>query len=324
MKFSVIMPAYNCEKYISQAIESVICQSFDDFELIIVNDGSTDSTYDICLNKADKDSRISCYTLNHNGVSNARNFGISKASGKYILFIDCDDFWQKDLLKVLNNNLKENDELIVFGIKANYFTSDDTLSFTSDELKQGKQPLTIQLDNNINSIFGNYNFSSPCNKVYKKQLICRNNILFDTDCVYLEDLKFNLDYMQHINTAKIVFDNLYNYRLFVDKKQIFKRAFKKPYVNADKLFISIKSFVDKKSIELSNADVLLGISMTAFISEYICSDIKDISLLNKNDNFNCLLKNIKGKFFTVLRLLKILRLTFLEKALIERRYKNAK
>ena len=81
------------------------------FEVILIIDCSKDKSYEICDNIVFCDQRFKVKHLpKNNGVSNARNFGISKASGKYILFIDCDDFWEKDLLKVLNNNLKENDE----------------------------------------------------------------------------------------------------------------------------------------------------------------------------------------------------------------------
>ena len=92
--FSVIMPAYNSSQHISAAVESVLLQNEKDFELIIIDDGSSDDTYEIACGLANNDSRISVKKLKHIGVSNARNHGFDMAKGEYILFIDADDYWQ--------------------------------------------------------------------------------------------------------------------------------------------------------------------------------------------------------------------------------------
>lgn len=98
--FSVIMPVYNVEKYVSQAIESVLHQEFIDFELIIVNDCSPDGSLAICKKYAEKDHRITIISLDKNGgLSNARNVGMSAMRGRYVLFLDSDDWWDEDLLQ---------------------------------------------------------------------------------------------------------------------------------------------------------------------------------------------------------------------------------
>ena len=97
--FSVIIPLYNKEKFIENTIQSVLGQSFEDFELIIVNDGSTDTSFEL-VNKV-KDKRIKTYSLSNTGVSKARNFGIQKATSKLIVFLDADDLWKKNHLKEL-------------------------------------------------------------------------------------------------------------------------------------------------------------------------------------------------------------------------------
>lgn len=96
---SVIMPAYNCEKYIAEAIESVLNQNYTNWELIIINDCSTDNTEQIIKSYQQKDRRIKLINLTQNrGVANARNIGIRNAEGKYIAFLDADDIWQKEKL----------------------------------------------------------------------------------------------------------------------------------------------------------------------------------------------------------------------------------
>lgn len=113
-KFSIIMPAYNVESYIKRAIDSVLNQSEKDFELIVVNDGSTDNTKSICEEYSKK---IILINKKNGGLSDARNEGVKKAKGEYIIFIDSDDFWDKDLLKEINKSLDNNPDVVRFQIR---------------------------------------------------------------------------------------------------------------------------------------------------------------------------------------------------------------
>ncbi len=98
-KISVVMPVYNAERFLRDAIDSVLCQSFEDFELIVIDDCSTDSSYEILREYERKDSRVRVYKNEENkGVSFTRNFGVSKAKSEYIALIDSDDMWRKDKL----------------------------------------------------------------------------------------------------------------------------------------------------------------------------------------------------------------------------------
>ena len=95
-KFSVIIPVYNVEKYIRRCITSVINQTFKDYEIIVINDGSTDNSIEIA-----KEFPVKIINSPHVSVSEARNLGVKKAKGEYILFLDSDDYWDNDLLKKL-------------------------------------------------------------------------------------------------------------------------------------------------------------------------------------------------------------------------------
>jgi glycosyltransferase involved in cell wall biosynthesis len=111
MIFSIIMPAFNAEKTITKSIESTVKQTFDDWELIIINDGSTDSTLKIITSFQQLDSRIKLINLlNNKGLSNARNEGILNAKGDFITFLDSDDLWHKDKLKIQNDFHSRNPE----------------------------------------------------------------------------------------------------------------------------------------------------------------------------------------------------------------------
>lgn len=125
--FSIIMPVYNVEKYVSQAIESVLSQSYGDFELIIVNDCSPDNSLSICESYAEKDKRIRIISLSQNGgLSNARNVGMRSMRGDYVLFLDSDDWWEPNLLETVSRAAeKTHPEMIFFGYADEWYSLDD-------------------------------------------------------------------------------------------------------------------------------------------------------------------------------------------------------
>lgn len=112
---SIIMPAYNCQRFISQAIESVLAQTYDDWELLIVDDNSNDSSFEIAQCYAAEDRRIKLHQLYSNsGAAAARNFAIDNSQGRYLAFLDCDDIWYPDLLESLLRFMRDNDYHFVY------------------------------------------------------------------------------------------------------------------------------------------------------------------------------------------------------------------
>ena len=313
MKFSIIMPTYNCEKYVGEAVNSVLEQIVGDFELIIVDDGSKDRTFDICKRLSAGRNNVHLFAAEHGGVSKARNFGLAKASGDYVLFVDCDDTWEKDLLESVCSLLDEKSELVLFGMGHDYYLSDDSFQYHQANLGDCGQVEVIEIDENVNKLISAYNMSSPCNKVYKRELIEKNSLAFSERCVYLEDLKFNFDYLQHITAFKLLRRDLYHYRLFTDKKQMLKRNFGEPFVNADELYISAKVFVESRGVEFKDSNVIVGILLTAYINELLArsesASAKELNellkALNKNKSFCSLIKVAKGKFNKLVNFLRI-------------------
>lgn len=115
MKFSIIIPVYNSEKYLNRCIESVLKQTYNNFEIIIINDGSTDNSKKF-LKKYEPNKKIKIITQANHGVSYSRNIGIKESTGDYILFLDSDDFYEKHILEKLNKTIT-NEEIIKFGYK---------------------------------------------------------------------------------------------------------------------------------------------------------------------------------------------------------------
>ena len=115
LKLSIIIPVYNCEKYVSQAIDSIIHNSFHDYEIIIINDGSNDHTYTVCSSYLKKYQNIKIINQDNLGVSSARNRGIQESQGQYIMFLDADDVYIKGFFNEnLMNELNKNYDILAF------------------------------------------------------------------------------------------------------------------------------------------------------------------------------------------------------------------
>jgi len=200
-KFSIIVPVYNCQDYIARCIESVLNQNTKDIELILINDGSTDNTANI-IKEYKKDSElIKVINKKNEGVSKARNEGLKKATGKYILFLDSDDYLNENYIKEINEILKKNKnvELINFG----FYSDVEDMEFNNlsrDEItykeKFYKDKKSIKKD--FVELWDNTMLYNIWNKVYVKKIIDENNIKFPKSN-WGEDIEFNRSYLNVIN-----------------------------------------------------------------------------------------------------------------------------
>lgn len=210
---SVIMPVYNSDQYISEAIESVLKQSMPDFELILVDDGSTDSSGIICDQFKKKDVRIKVIHKTNGGVSSARNIGIYESVGEYITFIDNDDIYDKDFLKVLISAMKSADADLSKAGRKNI-----KITFNNKILGQTESTYKdICMDYETFSAYypeikksGVY--SSIWNGIYKRSIILENKILFDESVRHgNEDIIFNSVYSVYCKKIIFVKDLLYTH-----------------------------------------------------------------------------------------------------------------
>ena len=107
-KISVIIPIYNKSATLKKCIDSILNQEYQNLELILVDDGSSDDSFDICIGYAEKDSRVKVFKKENGGVSSARNFGLKVASGEFVQFVDADDFLEKNMCSKFYTNIKRN------------------------------------------------------------------------------------------------------------------------------------------------------------------------------------------------------------------------
>lgn len=160
MKISVIVPIYNVEKYLVKCIDSLVNQTYHDLEIILVNDGSTDSSEDIIKQYAEKDNRILALNKNNGGLSDARNYGLKYATGDYCLFIDSDDYLALNALELCVNKINETGaDIVCFDMI--YVYSDHTVFASGGDFN------LISFKKNPNAILIN---NSACNKMFKRNL----------------------------------------------------------------------------------------------------------------------------------------------------------
>lgn len=211
VKLSVIIPVYNCEKYIRQCVEALINQTLYQCEFIFINDGSYDNSLSILLEYKELDSRIRVITQKNQGVSVARNRGLREAIGDYIGFVDGDDYIENDYFERLYNTSKKNKSDIVF---ANWKSMQDG----HGNILRLPFEKNINLDKNymkenIYQFFiENDSLNSVCNKIYKRSLIINNKIMFPKWVALGEDAAFNIKAFTHANNCYYLDYAGYHYR----------------------------------------------------------------------------------------------------------------
>lgn len=206
-KISVIVPVYNAQKTIEKCIKSILVQTYSNLEIIVVNDGSKDKTGEICEEIAKCDSRIKYYYKENTGVSMTRNFGLEKATGDYISFIDSDDFLEKNMYENMIKEINNADILI-----CNCFIINDNKKINNDiEIKNNSYETLEKMIKDISDKEINRYVNPPWNKLIKRHIIVSNNILFDSKISLGEDLLFNLTCMKDAKEIKTIDKRLYNY-----------------------------------------------------------------------------------------------------------------
>lgn len=205
-RISVIVPIYNSEKYLEQCINSILHQTYKDFELILVNDGSDDRSGEICEKYEQQDKRIRYIWRENSGVSSTRNLGMSIAVGEYITFVDSDDFIGPYILDRLLDNPAD------FSM-CGYELYDDL------KKKIQKQYLCDKFDGNIHDFTEKISdylsppfLLGPCFKLFKKQIIKDNEIEFPLDLSYGEDAIFVLSYLMFCEKISVSSYIGYSYR----------------------------------------------------------------------------------------------------------------
>ena len=255
MEISIIVPVYNVKPYLERCIKSIINQTFEDFELIIVDDGSTDGCSEMCDKYASTDNRVRVIHQINGGLSAARNAGLDIANGKYIVFADSDDFLKPKLLEKAHATIEKGYDLVSFcfeycfnesplkpfvfsgaGKEYSFYDSYDTLQYIVSVLLSHKTPW------------------EAWDQIFRKDIIDKYHLRFAPNKeIFAEDLHFYLCYITHVKKMYVLKDYLYNYMRRNDSiiGCSLRESNLNRFTNLSKSVLEYYSFIDSSS-ELVN------------------------------------------------------------------------
>lgn len=194
-KISIIVPVYNAEKYLRQCLDSILKQSFKDFEVLLIDDGSKDRSGKICDEYAEKDKRISVWHQENQGVSVARNVGLEHAQGEWIYFPDSDDIVVENALEIMMKMCVEDIDYVICGYEV--YDEDGNCSYTIPE----RQERVISREDALMEMFASTDYRYQgylWNKLFRASIIRDNNSRFVKGIKFNEDRLYNVEYLCRI------------------------------------------------------------------------------------------------------------------------------
>ena len=251
-KISIIVPVYNVKKYLKRCIDSILAQSFKDFQVILVDDGSNDGSGKVCDQYAREDKRVHVLHKVNGGVSSARNAGLEIASGKYVIFCDGDDSWKPDLLENVYNVINErNVDSVVF----NYTRIEDLGEKKESHFSLGLYEFerdSKKIEYLIKEFMMYKHGYEVWTRLFRREIIEENHILFCLTCNnFAEDIGFIMKYILYSKNFFVIDECYYNY-----------------YVNSGSMMDRSKKIVRLNEINEVSYYVCESISSDDFSEEY--------------------------------------------------------
>ena len=259
-KVSIIIPCYNVEEYIEKCIKSVLNQTYENLEVILIDDGSTDNTNQVILKTTMNKENIKYITNKNAGVSNARNTGIKAATGDYIMFIDSDDYISSNMIKNMQKLMERyNTDLVKCNIKKEYISRQKTEKVKPIYSKVRYIQSSSFCNTIHKKILSTETMNSACASIYKTKIIKENNLLFREDIHNGEDAIFFMNYIDNSKSIVYTPTAYYNYTikntgltgtaLSMEKLWSSKLEFIKELRNKEKKWkLSKYNYVNKKII----------------------------------------------------------------------------
>lgn len=313
---SIIIPVYNSEKYINKCINSIINQSYKNIEIILINDGSTDKSGEICDYYSRVDSRIIVKHKKNEGATIARNIGLKNSNGKYVTFVDSDDWIDKDyILNMVNIIIDKNCDLVICNNKEVYITKEE-IKYIDRKLDfKGKINICEKLEPNlfINGLV------HPCwGKLYRMDLIKNNNLNF-TNIKLSEDTVFNLQYLKLCKLIYMLEDSLYFYAHYDNHCSITSKAYEDIFENYLVVHEQFNKYIDRykdnEYEEVINKTMYAqyyNAIIKVLLAEYMKPKVKK-KILNKALNNRIILNTFKTKQ-------DVNKVNFINKIIIKRKY----
>ena len=211
-KISIIIPVYNVQPYLERCIKSILKQTYSNWECLIIDDGSTDQSGQLCDIFASKDNRVTVFHKENEGLGLTRNYGIERATGDYICFVDSDDFLEEEALDYLVSTMaKEVCDLVI----GNFYYLDKAVNLPLTKGRYEGKSVEYEI---ISRMIGgqpgrnDYLTTSACGKLYKREIIEEHNLRFLSERKLIwEDLVFNMDYLSECNSVYLSDKPIYRY-----------------------------------------------------------------------------------------------------------------
>ena len=270
---SVIVPVYNAEKYLERCLKSILSQTFKDFELILVDDGSPDSCGEICDHYAKLDSRVHVVHQENQGVSAARQTGLDAAEGEYVIFADPDDWVESIMLEELLRQAET--------VKADVVICDMVReSLVNGVVKEHyfeQRPRTLKPQDIVSQLLLGELYGSTCNKLYRVKTLKKKGIFFPVGVNYCEDLWFNCKLFMH-SDLKVSYKNkaYYHYDLYSNDSSLTRKINLSTMRDYLKLVDFIDNNLDKAIFSYELKWIKFNAKKTAFRTDCNTSEFYSI------------------------------------------------
>lgn len=298
---SVIVPVYNTSKYLEECITSIIEQTYKDFELILIDDGSKDNSLQILKKYELMDKRVKVYSQANHGVSYTRNRGIDLAMGDYIMFVDSDDWIESNTLQTLIEAMKKYN---VDAVRCNYFVNgeqEETIGndfFEKDEIVYDKEQIREKI---IPALLSNRMKSFSVLYLIRIDIL-KENIYYDEKIHMLEDQIFCLKLLSNIKKIAFILIPLYHYRINLASVTIKLEYVKTNIENIIKVNKIIKDFLKQNSYEMECIELLnqshMNLIVRLFYKLYEADllSVNDLKKIRKLPNVNEMLQDYNYKY----------------------------
>ena len=272
---SIIVPVYNSEKYIEKCIDSILNQTYKNLELILINDGSTDNSGHLCDVFANVDKRVKVKHMKNSGVSSARNKGMKIATGKFIQFVDSDDYIEPNMVEALTNETNNNSDMVLCGYKRISKDNNGKINQTNSKLYNKVYISRKMFLDEFGVLFNYYYINYLWNKLYVADIIKKFDITFDNSMNWGEDLIFNLNYLSYCNKITIIDKYLYNY-IDYNNDSITSTFNSELYNNQQNMYKSVRKFlvsndeylgVNKEIVEIKFTNAMMMCLSNLFHSD---------------------------------------------------------
>lgn len=287
IKISVIVPIYNACKHLRPALDSILAQTLREIEIICVDDGSTDTSLDMLKIYQKMDNRIRIVTETNAGPGHARNNGLKRARGKYVAFLDADDFFEPEMLEKLYVHAEENDLDIAIA-RYDIYDNKKGKFVANIESEHGKifEGGAVTSKNEYPDYILQSTTGAAWNKLFKRSFISEKSITFTTEAMIFEDVYFTVSALAFAERVARIPDILVHHRIYSQQSRV--RSFRKYYIQVPGVFLKIKEFLMKGGMYQPLAKGFLNLSCSRCYHTYnlLKSDDRELFWNMLHDGMN--------------------------------------